>query len=289
MIKVSKRFLDRAKGSLRRYQRILKSARARDVGESDTVVIVSDFLSDVLGYDKYEDVTTEFAVRSTFCDLAVKRGGRVQFLIEVKSVGTDLRENHLRQAVDYAANQGVEWVLLTNGAAWRAHRVRFEQPIAHDQVFALDLLDPDAKPQALLERLYLVSKEAGGEQEIDRYWRQKEATNRYLIAQILLDPMTLSVVRRQLRTLFPGLKVAEETLAELLRTEVLKRDVLEGEKATAAARLVRRGARRRAAAAGPKSPADGLPVVDDRAGAGNGALAAPLALSQGALADGPSA
>ena len=161
MIRLPKRFADRAKTALRRYQKVLDSARARDVNESDTVVIVTDFMSDVLGYDKYEDITTEFAVRSTFCDLAVKRGGRVQFLIEVKSVGTDLRENHLKQAVDYAANQGVEWVILTNGVSWRAHRVRFEQPISNDLVFTADLLDPEAKPQQLIEKLYLISKEAG--------------------------------------------------------------------------------------------------------------------------------
>src|SRR5687768_16462172 len=134
-MKVSKRFLDRAKGSLRRYQKILESARARDVNESDTCVILTDFLGDVLGYDKYTEVTTEFSIRSTFCDLAIKVGGRVQFLIEVKSAGTDLRDNHLRQAIDYAANQGIEWVLLTNGVVWQAHRVRFEQPIANDLVF----------------------------------------------------------------------------------------------------------------------------------------------------------
>lgn len=242
-----KRFADRAKTALRRYQKILDSARARDVNESDTVVIVTDFMADALGYDKYADITTEFAVRSTFCDLAVKRGGRVQFLIEVKSVGTDLRDNHLKQAVDYAANQGVEWVLLTNGVEWRAHRVRFEQPIANDLVFSVNLLDPEAKPQATLERLYLISKEAGGVSEIEGYWRHREATSRYVIAQVLLDAPTLAVVRRQLRTLFPGLKVAEEDIAELLRNDVFKRDVFEGEKAAAAERLVRRAGRKRAA------------------------------------------
>jgi hypothetical protein len=126
-MQVSKRFLDRAKSGLRRYQKILESARARDVGESDTCVVISDFLADVLGYDKYSEVTTEFAVKSTFCDLAIRVGGRLRFLIEVKSAGTDLKENHLRQAVDYAANEGVEWVLLTNGVMWKAHRIRFEQ------------------------------------------------------------------------------------------------------------------------------------------------------------------
>src|SRR5688500_12420991 len=112
MPKVSKRFLERAKSSLRKYQRAFEAARSRDVNESDTCVILSDFLADVLGYDKYSEVTTEFAVRTTFCDLAVKIDGTLRYLIEVKSVGTELKENHLRQAVDYAANQGVEWVLL---------------------------------------------------------------------------------------------------------------------------------------------------------------------------------
>ena len=90
MIKVSKRFVDRARTSLRRYQKVLETAKARDVNESDTSVIVSDLLADVLGYDKYSEVTTEFAVRSTFCDLAIKIDGHLTYLIEVKSVGTDL-------------------------------------------------------------------------------------------------------------------------------------------------------------------------------------------------------
>jgi hypothetical protein len=159
-MKVSKRFLDRAKGSLRKYQKLLESARARDVNESDTTVIISDFLAEVLGWDKYSEVTTEFCIRSTFCDLALKVDGRPAFLIEVKSVGTDLKDNHLRQAVDYAANSGIEWVILTNGIVWQAHRLRFEKPIDADEVFTVDLLDPLSKPARLLEKLYLVSREA---------------------------------------------------------------------------------------------------------------------------------
>jgi hypothetical protein len=54
-------------------------------------------------------------------------------------------------------------------------------------------------------------------------------------------------------------KVTTEHLGELLRTEVLKRDVLEGERAEAATRTVRKLARRKprasqAAVARAKSP-----------------------------------
>lgn len=250
MQRVPKRFSDRIKRHLRRYQKILESAKSRDVNESDTVVIVSDMLTDLLGYDKYKDVTSEFAIRSTFCDLAIKQGPNVQYLIEVKSIDTDLRENHLRQAVDYGAREGVEWVLLTNGAVWQAHRIRFEQPIAHDLVFALDLLDPATKPADVTEMLYLVSKEAGSCSEIESYWRHKEATSRYVIAQILLDAGVLTVVRRQLRSLFKGLKVTSEDIEKVIRREVLKRDVVEGDKAQLAEKVLRLAERRRQRAKG---------------------------------------
>jgi hypothetical protein len=248
MVKVSKKFADRAKTTLRRYQKVLESARARDVNESDTCVIISDFLADVLGYDKYGELTTEFAIRSTFCDLAIKVGGKVHFLIEVKSAGTELKDNHLRQAIDYAANQGVEWVLLTNGIIWQAHRLRFEQPIQSDQAFEIDLLSPDAKPTELLQRLYLISREAAGATDLDKFYRQKEATSRYVLAQLLLGGRSLTLLRRQLRQQFPGLRIEEAAIAELLRNDVIKRDAIEGEKATAAEKLIRRAERKRAKA-----------------------------------------
>lgn len=257
-IKVSKRFLDRAKGVLRRYQKILEGAKARDVNESDTVVIVSDFLADVLGYDKYSELTTEFAIRSTFCDLAVKVEGQIHFLIEVKSVGTDLRDNHLRQAIDYGAKQGTEWVLLTNGVDWQAHRIRFEQPVESDEVFAINLLDPKAKAADLLSRLYLISREGLGGSDIAKYWAHKEATSRFVLAQLLLGERVLRHLRKEMRRLSSGLKISTNEVAELLRADVLKREAVEGDRAAAAVALLRRASRRRArkeAAAGEQSPA----------------------------------
>lgn len=245
MSRISKRYLDRAKPNLKRYQKAFEIARGRDANESDTCVIITDFLADVLGYDKYSEVTTEFAIRSTFCDLAIKVGGRLQYLIEVKSVGTDLKGNHLKQAVDYAANQGVDWVLLTNGILWKAYRLKFEKPIQHEEVFSIDLLAPEAKPSVLLEKLYLISKEAGGDSAITTFWQQKEAMSRYVVAQLLLDEPFIPLLRRELRRLYPGVRIDEADLRELLRTEVVKRDCIEGEQALAAERAIRKHARRR--------------------------------------------
>jgi hypothetical protein len=244
-MKVSKRFVQRAKPALRRYQKVLESAKRRDVNESDTSVIVSDMLTEILGYDKYQEVTTELSVRSTFCDLAIKVHGRLQYLIEVKSIGTELKENHLRQAIEYGSREGIEWVLLTNGHLWQAHRIRFEQPIDHDLVFEIDLLSPDSTPSDLLEKLYLVSREAGSVSVIDLYWQSKEATSRYVLAHVVLSEGVLQAIRRQVRSLFKETKVTTDELAVLLQSEVIKRELLEGDKADAAAKTVKRAVRRR--------------------------------------------
>jgi hypothetical protein len=256
MIRISKRFLERAKQRLRRYQRVLESARARDVNESDTVVITTDFLADVLGYDKYSEITTEFAVRSTFCDLAIKIEGDVHFLIEVKSVGTDLRENHLRQALDYAANQGAEYVVLTNGILWQVHRVRFEQPVSSEEILSLDLLDPNVRLAELISRLYLLSREAASTDDLEEHRKRCEVTSRYVVGQLLLSEPILKVLRREIRTLDPDVKVTTDHLAQLIHNEVIKRDVLDGERGAAAAKLVRRAARRRARKAAQEADAE---------------------------------
>jgi len=245
MIRISKRFLERAKTSLRRYQKVLDSARSRDVNESDTVVIVTDFLAEVLGYDKYTEITTEFAVRSTFCDIAIQIEGELHYLVEIKSAGTDLRDNHLRQAVDYAANQGIEAIILTNGFTWEVHRVRSDQPTSHDLVLSIDLLDPACKPAQLLQQLFLISREASGGTEMEKFWRHKQATSRYVLAQLLLSQPLVKAIRRELRGVAPGISVSLEQIEELLRAEVLKRDALEGDRAEAATKLVRRSLRRR--------------------------------------------
>lgn len=253
MLKVSKRYLDRAKQHFRRYQKLFDSAKKRDVNESDTAVLIADFLAEVLGYDKYNELTTEFSVRSTFCDLAVTLDGELRYLIEVKSAGTDLRENHLRQAVDYAANQGIEGVILTNGPCWHVYRVHFEQPIRSELVLNLDLLDENRRVSEIVRDLSLMSRESSISGTMEKYWKQKEATSRYVVGQLLLNESVLRLLRRNIRHLSGGVKVTTEHLGELLRTEVLKRDVLEGERAEAATRLVRRLGRRKARISQPSA------------------------------------
>jgi hypothetical protein len=234
----------RISAALKHFQPILQSAHARDVNESDTVIIVTDMLAEVFGYDKYSEISSEHAIRGTYCDLAIKLDGVLAFLVEVKAIGMTLKDAHIKQAIDYAANQGVDWVVLTNGVVWRIYKVGFGKPISHDLVVEVHVLDLNPRQDAHLELAFLLSKEGWKRSRLGEYQLQKEALSRFCVAALLLSDPMLETLRRELRRITPGLKVDLAEVKAVLETDVLKREVLEGDKAIAAKRSVSRAAGR---------------------------------------------
>lgn len=237
---IPKRATDRISAQLKRYQAVLQSAKNRDISESDTVVIITDMLADMFGYDKYTEITTEFAIRSTYVDLAVKLGNEVRFLIEVKAIGGPLKDNHVKQAVDYAANQGIEWVVLTNGWNWQIYKVQFSQPIDKTKVFDIDLLQMTPRSDALLDCFGNLSKEGFTLSSMAALFQQRQATSKYSLACILQGDAVVAAVRKELRRLFPGMKVDEEELRTEIRERVLKREVVDSDEAKQAAAAVKK-------------------------------------------------
>lgn len=254
-----KRVSERIAAGLKRYQPILQSAKTRDVGESDTVTIVKDMLADIFGYDKYSELTSEYAIRGTFCDLATKIDDALQTLIEVKAVGMDLKDSHVKQAVDYATNQGVEWVLLTNGMQWRVYNVVFSKPIEHELVVDLDLCGLNPRSEADIDLLYLWCKEGWQRSVLGEYHIQKQALSRFFIGAVLRSEPVLSTIRRELRRISPDVRIDCDQISDVLTTEVMKREVLEGEKALEARKKIERMSKRARAAKLPASSMMGEP------------------------------
>jgi predicted type IV restriction endonuclease len=235
---------DRLAAGIKRFQPILASAKTRDVNESDTVTIVTDMLADIFGFDKYSEITSEYVIKSTYVDLAIKLDGKVELLIEVKAIGLEPKEAYTKQAVDYAANQGIEWVILTNGAKWQIYKVSFGKPINQDMVLEIDLMNVNPKNQADLDNLYLITKEGINRSVLGEYHTQRQALSRFFIGAIVLSDPVLEVIRRQLRTISPDVKILSEQIRDVLLQDVFKRDVVEGEKAEEARRKVARAAGR---------------------------------------------
>lgn len=230
---IPSRVAERLSLGLKRFAPILSGAKSRDVNESDTSMIVTDMLADVFGYDKYSEVTRELAIRGTYCDLATRIDGKFQMLIEVKAIGLELKEAHAKQAIDYAANAGIEWVALTNGHLWKVFRVIFAKPIDAEPVLDIDLLALNPKSAGDLESLYLLTRESMLKSGLYAYHDHLQATNKFYLAAVVLSDAVLETVRRELRRLSDA-KVEIAELREALEKEVIKREVIEGEKAESA-------------------------------------------------------
>lgn len=236
MPKLSTKAVDRIGAGIKRFQPILASAKARDVNESDTVIIVTDLLQEVFGYDKFTEITSEHMIRGTFCDLAIKLDGTLAVLIEVKAIGVDLKEQYVK-AVDYAANQGCEWVTLTNGIVWKVYKVCFSKPIEQEFVVELDLLTVNPRSSDHIDRVGLLAKEGWQKAHLGEYHTQRRALSLTLGALILSDPV-LEILRREVRRLSPDVRMECQEVRSVLESEVLKREVLEGEKAGCARKQV---------------------------------------------------
>ncbi|MFH1891616.1 MAG: hypothetical protein ABIK83_02920 [Candidatus Zixiibacteriota bacterium] len=99
MPKVPTRVERRIAVGIKKFQKVLSLAKIQDINEADTVQIVSGMLNEIFGYDLYQEITREFCIKGTYCDLALKVEGEAKYLIEVKAVGVELKDNHLKQAL----------------------------------------------------------------------------------------------------------------------------------------------------------------------------------------------
>lgn len=257
-MKIPKKVQDRLVAGLRKYQPIVRKLAERDISEADTVTVIKDMLSDIFGYDKYTELTSEQQIRGTFCDLAIRVEGKIHYLAEVKSAGTSLNDNHLRQAVNYGAHHGIEWILLTNGIIWKVYRIRFGQPIDWDEVYQFDMGAISSRSNDDLAKLCMLCRESISTDALQAYHKQAKILNRFVVAELLLSDAVTGALRKEMRRLFEGLKTSDEELRVILTNDVIKRDALDGDPPKDAKALVKKASSalaRKAAKATPPAEA----------------------------------
>jgi hypothetical protein len=257
-VKIPKKVQDRLVAGLRKYQPLVRKLAERDISEADTVTVCKDILSDIFGYDKYTELTSEQQIRGTFCDLAVKIEGKTHYLAEIKSAGTSLNQNHLRQAVNYGAHEGIEWVLLTNAIIWKLYRIKFGQPLDWEEVYCFDMGAVSSRSVDDLAKLFMLCRESISSDALQDYHRQAQIMNRYVVSEVLQSEPMVTALRKEMRRLF-DLRVPEDQLRGMLATEIIKRDTLDGDPAKAAKTTVKKAvnalARKQAKAAAPLAEA----------------------------------
>lgn len=240
MSNIPRKVEDRIQKSVLKFKKVLKIAKDRDVNEADTVSIVNDMLGEIFGYDKYIEVTSELLIRGTYCDLAIKIDESFYFIIECKAIGIDLKESHLKQAIDYGANKGIQWVILTNGMKWHVYKIRFEQPINYDLVFSLDFEAFDAKNDREVEILYALSKEGLEKNVREELYNKTQNINKFIIGNMILTDSIINSIRKELRKFADTIKIDTDEIVEIIKKDVIKREIIDSDEATCAQEKLKR-------------------------------------------------
>ena len=213
---------DQVRTALRKFNKPMQDLVNRDANEGDTRLLVTDFLCEGLGYDKFEDLTTEYAVRGEFADYGVRIDKQLVAFIEVKRAAQKLGVRHLRQVETYAVKEGLEWIILTNGQTWQAYHVfaATGQPVATHLAFEVDILGEEP-PSKKIEGLFHLHRSALKRGLIDDLWRRKAATSPAALVDVLLSKSVLDAVRKEIRRA-SGYNPEPEELERIIRSGVVR-------------------------------------------------------------------
>ncbi len=193
---------------------VIKDAHKQKLNEADTRTRVQLFLERVLGYDILKEITQEFMVSGHYVDLAIKIKGDVKMFIEVKPITTKLRDVHVSQAVNYAANEGVNVAVLTNLDEWRVYAVSLDEGKVDAQL-VIEFSTLSDKPKEVVEYLKLISRESVVKGHLQKYIAEATSvTDKNLLLAMLSDSV-LKALGRELKNL-TGHKVNQETLQKAI-------------------------------------------------------------------------
>lgn len=212
--------------NLKAYHKRFLSGTITDLDESGTRIMINHFLSDVLGFIALEEVRTEYMIKGTYADYMIQVNGKRHFLVEVKAFSLNLNDNHIRQAINYGANEGVEWALLTNGRQFDLYKILFEKPIQHKKVFSINLADAsNLKPS--VDEFQFMTKELTLKSGLDTLWNKAMALSAPIISKFLLSSDVVCAIRKNVNKEF-ATKFTDEQLQETIYSIITTKIDIDG-------------------------------------------------------------
>lgn len=199
---------------IKNYKKKYLDRNITELDESGTRLMINSFLSDVLGYTHLEEIRTEYMIKGTYADYVIQANGVRHFLVEVKALSLQLSDKHLRQAVNYGANEGIEWALLTNGKVFEFYKILFNKPIESRKIFSIDFSDSsNLKQQA--ELIQYLHRDSVLKKGLKLLWNKCEALDPLNIAGIIYSKDVLTAIKKIIRSKY-GEKCEDDELIKSL-------------------------------------------------------------------------
>ena len=128
------------------------------------------------------------------------------------------------------------------------YKIKFGQPVDYEQVSAFCLPDINLKNEEDQRKLFLLCREGITSDAMGIYHQHISVLNKFTVAQVILGDSVVGTIRREMRRTFPDLKIESESILDMLNNEILKREVLDGEKVKDAQQRLKKAANKNAKA-----------------------------------------
>ncbi len=216
--------------SLRKYSRKYLGGKITALDEPGTRLVMSSFLTEVLGYAPQDEIKTEYMIKGTYADFVIEVNGKRHFIIEVKPFSLSLIDAHLRPAIDFGANEGIDWVMLTNGRAIRVYKILYRKPTELREVFTVDLANR-AGLKDCVDLIHCITREGIVGTGLDALWNKHRALDPANVAGMLYGATVLNFLKKSLRARYKQ-KFFEEEIVSAIDTIITSEMVIQEVKKT---------------------------------------------------------
>lgn len=206
---------------IKAYKKKYLDRNITELDESGTRLMINSFLSEVLGYTHLEEIRTEYMIKGTYADYVIQANGVRHFLVEVKAYSLELSDKHLRQTVNYGANEGIEWALLTNGKVFEFYKILFNKPIESRKIFSVDFTD-SSNLKHHVELIQYLHRDSILKKGLKFLWNKCEALDPLNVASIIFSKEVMNAIKKIIKNKY-GEKCDDEELVKSLNRIVLEK------------------------------------------------------------------
>jgi hypothetical protein len=186
-------------------KRIIETIMKADGNEAETRRRVERIFENVMGYDAFDHLSRERAIRGAgeteHVDFTIQLEPGVDaeplIMVELKRVGVNLSLKHLKQVTSYAIDSGCEWVLLTNGREWKLYHVEFGQPPVTKLIEQWNLLEDDIVE--LAAKFATISYKQVKRNSLNKLWEKATVLSTESLLSAITDPDNIKGICRTLR------------------------------------------------------------------------------------------
>jgi len=238
MIKIPSKIKKNIASELKRYTPIVQNLKNKgnSTSEDDSRIVLNDILSDVLGYDKYNELRTEQREKAGRLDYVVKltdgpfanKKDKIDFIVEAKAVHQELQNKYVDQTLTYCLTTNTAFFILTNVIHWKLYKIipakKNTKPEA-ELIHEVDFTHQNNLGN-MAEEFYLFSRFSYLANDWKVIESIKKATNLNDLFTVLLSPKIIKNVSKILSEIH-GVKISEEIVADIIENRMGEGEKLE--------------------------------------------------------------